>query len=377
MVTGDAHVMGLEAGAELTNYEFCCHHLSCADFDTTGMNVLQGSGARFVNAKGEVYMHKYDPEYGDHAAMNRLSAGMACEVMLGRGPIYYDFSNFDGKSLEYFKHTLPIMYRAFERAGYIADGRIKKRVEWVSANMGNVGYGGGLKINLDCETTLNGLYAAGDAACGPASGVEGFCAYAIPFATTSGARSALAAAAYVQQFNGLRPDPGEVKTLTEKLSQPLKRRDGIEPDYVVLKVQELLFPLEIYLFRHADRLGRSLNQICRLRDETLPLLKAYDPHYLRMAIEASNMVTCAELFLRAALERKESRGSHLREDFPDIDNIDWLKWIVLTKVNGSIRTAIEDIPIETYSKKPERKKYPHPVTTVLNKEKEAHGNQLD
>ena len=50
MVTGDAHVMGLEAGAELTNYEFCCHHLSCADFDTTGMNVLQGSGARFVNA---------------------------------------------------------------------------------------------------------------------------------------------------------------------------------------------------------------------------------------------------------------------------------------------------------------------------------------
>ena len=39
--------------------------------------------------------------------------------------------------------------------------------------------------------------------------------------------------------------------------------------------------------------------------------------------------------------------------------------------------AIKDIPIETFSKKPERKKYPHPVTTVLNKEKEAHGNQLD
>jgi succinate dehydrogenase/fumarate reductase flavoprotein subunit len=237
--------------------------------------------------------------------------------------------------------------------------------------MGNVGYGGGLKINLACETNLKGLYAAGDATCGPASGVEGFCAYAIPFATTSGARSGLAAAAYIRQLNETMPDPVEIKDLKQKLSQPLQRSDGIEPDYVVLKVQELLFPLEIYIIRHADRLQNSLDQICRLRDEVVPLIKAYDPHYLRMAIEASNMVTCAELFLRAALNRTESRGSHLREDFPDIDNIDWLKWIVLTKADGTIRTAAEGIPIETYLKKPERKKYAHPVTTVLNMERKA------
>jgi succinate dehydrogenase/fumarate reductase flavoprotein subunit len=370
MVTGDAHVMGLEAGAELANYEFCCHHLSCADFDTTGMNVLQGSGARFVNANGETFMPKYDPEYGDHAAMNRLSAAMACEVTLGRGPIYYDFSSFDTKSLAYFKHTLPIMYRAFERAGYIKDSRIKKRVEWVSVNMGNVGYGGGLRIDLDGKTNLNGLYAAGDATCGPASGVEGFCAYAIPFATTSGARCGSAAATYVIQKSANKPDGDEVKALAEKLVKPLKRDGGIEPDYVVIKVQELLFPLQVYLIRHAQRLQHSLDQICRLRDEAVPLIKAYDPHYLRMAIEASNMVTCAELFLRAALRRTESRGSHLREDFPEIDNVDWLKWIVLTKRDGNIRTATENIPIETYTKKPERKKYIHPVITVLNKERQ-------
>jgi succinate dehydrogenase/fumarate reductase flavoprotein subunit len=376
MVTGDAHVMGLEAGAVLSNYEFCCHHLSCADFDTTGMNVLQGSGARFVNAKGESYMHKYDPEYGDHAVMNRLSAGMACEVMLGRGPIYYDFSSFDQNSLTYFKHTLPIMYRAFERAGYIKEGRIKKRVEWVSVNMGNVGYGGGLKINLNCETNIKGLYAAGDAACGPASGVEGFCAYAIPFATTSGARSGIAATDYVQYINKLTPDPQEIAALTEKLSQPLKRSDGIGPDYVVLKVQELLFPMEIYLIRQEDRLRRSLNRICQLREDFVPLLKAYDPHYLRMAIEASNMATCAELFLRAALKRAESRGSHLREDFPETDNVDWLKWILLKKTSGKIQVATEDIPIETYPMKPKREKYAHPIITVLNNENHTghHGH---
>jgi len=51
-----------------------------------------------------------------------------------------------------------------------------------------------------------------------------------------------------------------------------------------------------------------------IRDHVVPHLKVYDPHYLRLVIEASNMVTCGELFLRAAPARMESRGSHLRED---------------------------------------------------------------
>ena len=365
MVTGDAHVMGLRAGAGLCNYEFTCHHLSCAHFDTTGMNVLQGSGARFVNALGEPYMLKYDPEYGDHAAMNRLSAGMACEVRLGKGPLYFDFSRFEEETLDYFKTTLPIMHRAFERAGFIKDARIRDRVEWVSVNMGNVGYGGGLRINTLCETDLRGLYAAGDATCGPSSGVEGFCAYAIPFATTSGARSGAAAAEYIKDIGPLTLDKEEIRTFSGELLQPLQRGDGVEPDYVVLKVQELIFPMDIYLLRHGERLQKALEKVCRLRDEVVPLLKAYDPHYLRMAIEASNMVTCAEMFLRAAITRTESRGSHLREDHPQMDNMNWLKWIILKEEDGHIADSMEDIPIQEYPKKPERIQTLQPVAHVM------------
>ena len=369
MATGDAHVMGLRAGAELANYEFTCHHLSCADFDTTGMNVLQGLGATFINAKGEPYMHKYDPEYADHSTMNRLSAAMACEVMLGNAPLYMDFSRFDDTSLTYLKNTLPIMYRAFERAGCMKDGRIKDRLEWVSVNMGNVGYGGGLRVNTRCETSLNGLYAAGDATCGPASGVEGFCAYAIPFATTSGAISGIAATEYINGNQEMSPSSEEVRTFAQELSRPLNAVDGVEPDYIVLKVQELLFPMDIYLIRRHERLQQALDKLCQLRDELVPLLKAYDPHYLRMAIEASNMVTCGELLLRAAITRTESRGSHLREDHPDIDNINWLRWIILKQRNGNISVSAEEIPIETYPMKPEKKKYAHPVARALERSK--------
>lgn len=365
MVTGDAHVMGLRAGAQIMNYEFCCHHLSCADFDTTGMNVLQGVGARFMNAKGENFMHKYDPEYADHAAMNRLSAGMACEIRLGNGPIYYDFSTFDKKTLAYFKKTLPIMYRAFERAGYIQGGKIKKRVEWVSVNMGNVGYGGGLRINTECETSVPGLFAAGDATCGPASGVEGFCAYAIPFATTSGAKSGRAAARYGEEIEEPCPDKEEIRLYSEELIRPLGRTRGIEPDYAVLKVQEELFPAEIYILRHRERLKAALSRMEDIRDHVVPHLKAYDPHYLRMVIEASNMVTCGELFLRAALARTESRGSHLREDCPETDNRSWLKWVTLQDADGHIEVSTSDIPIDTYPLKPERNRYTHPVISVM------------
>jgi succinate dehydrogenase/fumarate reductase flavoprotein subunit len=322
-------------------------------------------------------MTKYDPEYGDHACMNRLSAGMACEMMLGNGPIYYDFSTFGKKSLAYFQKTLPIMYLAFERAGYIRNGRIREKVEWVSANIGNVGYGGGLRINTRCETDLKGLFAAGDATCGPASGVEGFCAYAIPFATTSGAISGLAAADYIKQVGENPLDRDEVRRWMDELHRPLKRGSGVDPDLVVLRVQELLFPMDVYIVRHEKRLKHSLDRICALRDEVVPFLKAYDPHHLRMAIEAANMVTCGELFLRSAITRKESRGSHLREDYPATDNENWLKWIILRGgETGNIEMSTEDIPVNRYSLKPEREKTIHPIAKVMEG-RWNHGDSVD
>ncbi|MBW1675892.1 MAG: hypothetical protein JRJ79_04655 [Deltaproteobacteria bacterium] len=123
--------------------------------------------------------------------------------------------------------------------------------------------------------------------------------------------------------------------------------------------------MDIYLIRHRERLQQALARFCELGDEFVPFLKAYDPHYLRMAIEASNMVTCGELFLRAAITRTESRGSHFREDYPGIDNINWLKWVILTEDHGNITVSTEDIPIETYPMKSERKKYAYPIAKAM------------
>jgi succinate dehydrogenase/fumarate reductase flavoprotein subunit len=64
------------------------------------------------------------------------------------------------------------------------------------------------------------------------------------------------------------------------------------------------------------------------------------------------MILSAEMFFKAALLRKESRGWFLREDYPTVDNANWLKWITVKNVDGEMKLETEDVPVETYPIKP-------------------------
>ncbi|MGV8979615.1 hypothetical protein [Clostridium sp.] len=77
-----------------------------------------------------------------------------------------------------------------------------------------------------------------------------------------------------------------------------------------------------------------------------------DYHGLLSCHEAEAMVLCAEMFFKAALLRKESRGGLLREDYPNMDNENCLKWITLKNVDGEMTFDTENVPIETYPIKP-------------------------
>ena len=86
--------------------------------------------------------------------------------------------------------------------------------------------------------------------------------------------------------------------------------------------------------------------------EKLPSMQAKDFHYLGKCHEVKSMAICAELTFRAALMRSESRGFHFREDFPERDDKNWLKWIILKQDNGKMELTAQPIPIGEYNIKP-------------------------
>ena len=103
----------------------------------------------------------------------------------------------------------------------------------------------------------------------------------------------------------------------------------------------------------------ALDKIIEIQELQIPRMCAYDPHYLILANEARSLAITAELILRAGLMRQESR-CNLREDYPDLDNINWLKWIIIRPEGKELHFRTEDIPIDDYPVNVKRQKYLHP-----------------
>ncbi|MDP2727409.1 MAG: succinate dehydrogenase/fumarate reductase flavoprotein subunit, partial [Dehalococcoidia bacterium] len=92
-----------------------------------------------------------------------------------------------------------------------------------------------------------------------------------------------------------------------------------------------------------------------------PRLVASDVHELVKAIEIRNYVQCALLTYTAALERKESRENHFREEYPYRDDDNWLKWINMRRREDGVEMWTEPVPFERYPVKPPAGRLPAPV----------------
>jgi succinate dehydrogenase/fumarate reductase flavoprotein subunit len=213
-----------------------------------------------------------------------------------------------------------------------------------------------VKVDHQMATTLPGLFAIGDTC------YAGTClAGAVPappgrmrgsglgFATFSGARCAPVAVAAARAASG-RPDAGQAEALKVRIFAP-HGRTGMRAPEMVRAVQAVMAPVGYSIYKSAERMHEALDKVLALKTQ-VPALAAPDPHYLAACHVAESMVLGAEMFYRASLAREESRGWHLREDFPKRDDANFLKWIELCDQGGEMALSLHDVPIDGYPIKP-------------------------
>jgi succinate dehydrogenase/fumarate reductase flavoprotein subunit len=234
-------------------------------------------------------------------------------------------------------------------------------VEGAATGLGIHATEGVLPADTNCWSGVPGLYAAGDALssriCGsmyPTIGVSSASAACL------GKRAGLAAADYAAKTSAPKVSKNLIAELAVNMMAPLKRERGFGPHWAQEILLNTMAPYYVLKMKEEARLNAALLNIQFLQENIVPKLRAKDPHELRLAHETANMILNAEMKIRASLMRKESRGSHFREDYPFRDDKNWLAWTTLKQgKNGTMEMGKKLVPerMKTNNDLPYTEKY--------------------
>lgn len=348
-VTGDAFRLAYDAGVRLNNMEFLSVNTGSPRYGFEGTGIAARFG-RFLTRDLEPFMREYHPD-ADAAEVCHVVQAMAREVSKGSGPpFYFDMSRRPGglitrKALESVGNMVELNLRRLEEEGVPV---FRSPQEWLPVVQS---LRGGVRTDIDCMSDLPGLFAAGTSQAVDPGLFNGWSSMR---AMWSGERSGIAAAAYLRDADEVGPGREEAGELLERALEPLGRESGVTPDDVCARLQRALFACDVCVRKSGERLEEALAEVERLRDDLVPALRAAGPHELVKAHETANMVAVAELFLRASLGRRETRGDHNRADFPATDNRNWLAWINISRgPDGTPLLERETVPLSAYPFKPE------------------------
>jgi succinate dehydrogenase/fumarate reductase flavoprotein subunit len=144
-----------------------------------------------------------------------------------------------------------------------------------------------------------------------------------------GAIAGEAAAQYARSVKAPEIPDARLTEITNEILAPLRRTAGYGPAWVTQTLQGVMIPNFVLYIKKASMMQAALAYVEELRDHHAPLLRAANMHELRLAFETRNMILSAEMKLRASLMRTESRCSHFRLDYPEVDDKNWRAWINL------------------------------------------------
>jgi len=329
--TGDAQAMAYRAGALLTNMEFVETTLTPKGFSAQGLNALVSEGAYFINKSGERFMFKYD-EKGENARRAVIADAVINEHLLGNGPIYADCRHLPTEILDHMeatlqvdRYTMPAFYE--QKALNFREEPVEVSISELSIRRSGVYFrGSGLAVDTDGQTSISGLFAAGD--CASVSG-------GIAGASVLGHVAGEGVAAFLAKRNGARP-PIDMEAANAIREQAMAHMEVEEERSLSWKdyEDEVRQTVSDYVGVRRNERGLQLAlDTLRALAQREPELKADDLHGLMRVHESTSIRLNAELMATAAMARRETRtgSSHRRLDFPRTDEENWRKFVIVQK----------------------------------------------
>lgn len=326
---GDGYALAWNVGANLIDMEEVQFHPTGMVAPESKKGVLvteavRGEGGILLNKNKERFMKKYSPEKMELSTRDVVARSIYTEIIEGRGTenggVYLDISHLDADVIEEKLETMVLQFKD-------VDVDITKEPMEVAPTAHH--FMGGVKINENCESSIANLYAAGEAS-GGVHGANRLGGNALAdtqvFGKIAGENAAKAAKTVDFEEN-----PEMFKAEEDRITGLIK--DGsVKPQELKKRIKQLMWE-KVSIIRNEKNLNEALKELMEMK-KSLNDLKVEDKKQyntdLQTALEVINMVQIATLVVKSAILRRESRGAHFREDYPETRD-EWKKSIVLNK----------------------------------------------
>ena len=353
--TGDGMSLAYRIGAALMDMEMVQYHPTTLK----GSGVLmtegaRGEGAYLLNSEGDRFMEKYAPSMMELASRDVVSRAGQTEIDEGRGVdscVFLDCRHLGEKLIR------ERLSQILEIAADFADIDILK--EPIPIRPGMHYHMGGIKTDVQGATLVPGLYAAGECACVSVHGGNRLGANSLLDTVVFGRRSGEKAAERAQEVS-FKNISDSYASREEEMIKSLFAREA-NGDSVARIRLEMGRAMDQYLgvFRTGEGMETALTQIQRLKEQ-YQKVPVQDKGLvfntdLIFALELGFMLDCAEAIVVSALDRKDSRGAHYCLDYPKRDDENWLKHVLVSKIDEGYKVSY--LPVVITQWPPEERKY--------------------
>ena len=357
--TGDGVYLAYRAGIPLEDMEFVQFHPT----GIYGLGVLiseaaRGEGGVLRNDLGDRFMERYAPTIKDLGPRDMISRAIYMEIREGRGIggkdyVHLDLTHLGEKRLAERLSDISSFVRIYLGLDTAKDlVPVQPTCHYMM---------GGIPVNVDGQVldasheVVTGLYAAGECSCLSLHGANRLGCNSLLDLVVFGRRAGLKMRGELAGIPWPVVPEDPERAVRDRIAEMKGRRNGERAARLRRELQEIM-TTHCSVFRHEENLVRALSDIAALKDAYARVgVEDQGSRFntdLLEAVELEHLLGLGEAIVASALARKESRGAHSREDFPERDDENWLKHTLIHKQDQGFRIFDKPVTITRFQPKP-------------------------